>query len=548
MLVEGLKQFNVPVLNYTAGRRNVPFQLSEEMHKLGIYSRLDQVFDGPSAVKEVMIDQFGLEHSYIGNMETDRKADQVTQLGISDLWTPENHYRWKKSRYGGHISATVDSVTPSRLILCSADAGKIEKLRSSKRELEDTIADLEENCTVLQSEQRHLEDEAATLQRQLNGIINIIQQEKRKRYEMESRVNQRRLRLDLIVKEDDLETDLKKLNDEAAELNTQRFHLVVGLKDMLIQASLDQRSLAEKYMTSMELEAKIREMERSRKKQEKVVREVSEHLEECECETERSSEELSAAKQHAESIAKITPELSQQFLQMPTTIEELEAAIQDDLSQANSILDMNRNVLDEYERRQKKIEDIAKKLEADGEELKRCMDEIESLKDKWLPMLRNLVAQINETFSRNFQEMAVAGEVSLDERELEFDKYGIFIKVKFRQEGQLQVLSARHQSGGERSVSTILYLVSLQDLTNCPFRVVDEINQGMDPINERKMFQQLVRAASQLNTPQCFLLTPKLLPDLEYSDACSVLTVMNGPWLKGASKVWSSGDSWGTIM
>jgi hypothetical protein len=82
----------------------------------------------------------------------------------------------------------------------------------------------------------------------------------------------------------------------------------------------------------------------------------------------------------------------------------------------------------------------------------------------------------------------------------------------------------------ERSVSTIVYLVSLQDLTNCPFRVVDEINQGwlvfevnslwinrrlhlrdpsltlfllgMDPINERKMFQQLVRAASKPNTPQ----------------------------------------------
>jgi len=31
----------------------------------------------------------------------------------------------------------------------------------------------------------------------------------------------------------------------------------------------------------------------------------------------------------------------------------------------------------------------------------------------------------------------------------------------------------------ERSVSTIVYLVSLQDLTNCPFRVVDEINQGL---------------------------------------------------------------------
>ena len=31
----------------------------------------------------------------------------------------------------------------------------------------------------------------------------------------------------------------------------------------------------------------------------------------------------------------------------------------------------------------------------------------------WLPTLRNLVVKINETFSHNFQEMAVAGEVSL---------------------------------------------------------------------------------------------------------------------------------------
>ena len=36
----------------------------------------------------------------------------------------------------------------------------------------------------------------------------------------------------------------------------------------------------------------------------------------------------------------------------------------------------------------------------------------------------------------------------------------------------------------ERSVSTMLYLISLQELA--AFRVVDEINQGMDPVNERR--------------------------------------------------------------
>ncbi|KAG0471724.1 hypothetical protein HPP92_016270, partial [Vanilla planifolia] len=168
--------------------------------------------------------------------------------------------------------------------------------------------------------------------------------------------------------------------------------------------------------------------------------------------------------------------------------------------------------------------------------------------DLWLPTLRDLVAKINESFGRNFREMAVAGEVCLDEHDMDFDRYGILIKVKFRQTGQLQVLSAHHQSGGERSVSTILFLVSLQDITKCPFRVVDEINQGMDPINERKMFQQLVRSASQQNTPQCFLLTPKLLPDLEYNDACSILNIMNGPWIEKPSEAWSSGECWRNVM
>lgn len=47
--------------------------------------------------------------------------------------------------------------------------------------------------------------------------------------------------------------------------------------------------------------------------------------------------------------------------------------------------------------------------------------------------------------------------------------------VKFRDTEKLQRLTAHHQSGGERSVSTILYLMALQDQAVCPFRVVDEV-------------------------------------------------------------------------
>ncbi|KAK1293175.1 hypothetical protein QJS10_CPB17g01860 [Acorus calamus] len=550
VLVRNLKTFDVPVLNYVSdnGIDKMPFHISNEMRKLGIYSRLDQVFDAPNAVKDVLISQHRLDHSYIGTHETDKMADRIPQLEILDLWTPANHYRWTTSRYGGHISASVESVRPSRLFSFSSDIGDIERLRSTKVELEGNISNLEETIKSLQSEQRHLEDEAANLIKQREEIINTVQLEKKKRRELQNRVDLRKRKLESMMKEDDLETNIKKLVDQARNMNVQRFHLALETKKLLVEAVSLKWSFAEKHISSIELDMKIRELEIDLKQQEKAALQATMQFEECKKVTEHCKQELLAAKRQAESIALITDELAQEFREMPTTVEELEAAIQDTISEANSILFLNQNILQEYESRQHKINTIAMKLEADDKELKRHLSEIETLKESWIPTLRNLVAQINETFSHNFQEMAVAGEVSLDEHEMDFDKFGILIKVKFREAGQLQVLSAHHQSGGERSVSTILYLVSLQDLTNCPFRVVDEINQGMDPINERKMFQQLVRAASQPSTPQCFLLTPKLLPDLEYSDACSILNIMNGPWIEMPAKAWSGGDCWGTVM
>ena len=66
---------------------------------------------------------------------------------------------------------------------------------------------------------------------------------------------------------------------------------------------------------------------------------------------------------------------------------------------------------------------------------------------------------------------------ALTHSQMDFGQYSVKISVKFRDSEQLQPLNAQRQSGGERSVSTMLYLMSLQGITACPFRVVDEINQ-----------------------------------------------------------------------
>lgn len=76
----------------------------------------------------------------------------------------------------------------------------------------------------------------------------------------------------------------------------------------------------------------------------------------------------------------------------------------------------------------------------------------------------------------------------------------------------------------------MLYLIALQKLSKSPFRVVDEINQGMDPRNERLVHRLIVQAACEGAKSQYFLITPKLLPGLDYHENMTVLCIFNGIW------------------
>ena len=90
-----------------------------------------------------------------------------------------------------------------------------------------------------------------------------------------------------------------------------------------------------------------------------------------------------------------------------------------------------------------------------------------------------VVKMYEKFFSQFFSSMGFAGMVQLGkgEHENDFANYGIDILVKFRDNVPLQKLDPFKQSGGERSVSTALYMMALQHLTRVPFRCVDEINQ-----------------------------------------------------------------------
>ncbi|KAK5663218.1 hypothetical protein OQA88_6636 [Cercophora sp. LCS_1] len=187
----------------------------------------------------------------------------------------------------------------------------------------------------------------------------------------------------------------------------------------------------------------------------------------------------------------------------------------------------NPLALEEYERWATKVEQTQATFARQEQKLAELNEKIQTVRNQFEPELDKLVSDINDAFSYNFEQISCAGEVEVGKDE-DFFKWTIEIKVKFRENETLQRLDQHRQSGGERAVSTIFYLMSLQAMAQAPFRVVDEINQGMDPRNERMVHERMVEIACREHTSQYFLITPKLLSGLKYDERMKVHTIVSG--------------------
>ncbi|KAI0874514.1 P-loop containing nucleoside triphosphate hydrolase protein [Hypoxylon argillaceum] len=210
------------------------------------------------------------------------------------------------------------------------------------------------------------------------------------------------------------------------------------------------------------------------------------------------------------------------------TVEELDHEIGAEQSKLEYVHAVNPAVLQQFQKREQEIQ----KLTQQKEELTTKFDSLSrktnELRQKWEPRVDALITKINDAFAYNFEQINCAGQVDIFKDEDDFEQWAIEIKVKFRQNETLQQLNQHRQSGGERAVSTIFYLMALQSMAQAPFRVVDEINQGMDPRNERMVHERMVEIACREHTSQYFLITPKLLTGLRYDERMRILCIASG--------------------
>ena len=242
---------------------------------------------------------------------------------------------------------------------------------------------------------------------------------------------------------------------------------------------------------------------------------VKQQLDDKRREIERLEADVRAAKDRAKTALRVAQEMKAEaddavnkFLEEESerlntlSIEQLEGEIDSEKARLELMHGGDGHVIVQYEKREREIERLRLKLQTIDTGLAEVTAKIASVRNSWEPRLDALVARISRSFNHNMQQIGCAGEVGVHKDEegedggSDFDQWAIRIMVKFRDHEPLAQLDSHRQSGGERAVSTVFYLMSLQSLARSPFRVVDEINQGMDPRNERLVHARMVAIAT----------------------------------------------------
>ncbi|KAM0674999.1 Structural maintenance of chromosomes protein 5 [Gurleya vavrai] len=187
--------------------------------------------------------------------------------------------------------------------------------------------------------------------------------------------------------------------------------------------------------------------------------------------------------------------------------------------------DCDLKAIELYKIKSKSLNEMDKEIGLLNKGIASNENKLKKIKNEVIDKIKNLLLPVNKRFSYFFEKMNCEGKIDFVYEDLDYHKWKINILVRFREQEGLMQLSSGRQSGGEKSVSTILFLLALQNLSVSPFKLVDEINQGMDRNNERMISNLLIKISEEEDSPQFFIITPKIVSGIEFGERMKIIII-----------------------
>jgi chromosome segregation ATPase len=170
-----------------------------------------------------------------------------------------------------------------------------------------------------------------------------------------------------------------------------------------------------------------------------------------------------------------------------------------------ALADVSEDIERMYESYSKLYLELKEKAQLVAENREKALEEVKTRMTAWRMIIQDLLKHVNLRYEGILSQAQAIGEVKLT-NEHDIEDAGLEILVGFKG-GKPVPLNSYTQSGGERSIATMSFLLALQQHVRSPFRAVDEYDIHMDPKN-REIIANLLVSSIKGRGAQYLAITP----------------------------------------
>ncbi|NXA51544.1 SMC6 protein, partial [Nothocercus julius] len=407
--------------------------------------------------------------------------------------------------------------------------------------------DVEAEISHLEKEVENKKAQLAMSQQRLHSIENEIKQNEghlhsHRRHQKELQIKIRTTSAeisDLENTEEHQSVDIRTLEDEAEE-NRSRMESV---KQEMVQQS---REMENRKNILQEAEKRFEEMKEKIHQVEEIAGPVKDELNQADSEVENSKrrfqhyeekqkEHLACIKRRKELLANKEKELEEKIaqarqiyperLEVSRTVKSLDAEMNRLRERINSEKDRHGNreeIIQQFFDAKEKFEDANSKVKNLKKFIK-LLEEIMTQRFKiYWQFLRLLSLRCKLYFDHLLRIRAYCGKIIFDHK-----NETLSITVQPGEGDKASLNDVRSLSGGERSFSTVCFILSLWSITESPFRCLDEFDVYMDMVNRRIAMDMMLKVADSQRHRQFILLTPQSMSSLPTSTLIRILRLQD---------------------
>jgi chromosome segregation protein len=410
---------------------------------------------------------------------------------------------------------------------------KLEEFEAKKTEIIDARDELNKKYEDFK---KLFEDQRGTLTK-LEGKVSFAETE------IESLTNQRENIRKTVIKStpEKIAAQLKEYQDKREELRELTMNLDTEIKTLSTQLKFltnNQKELSGKLETiTIKIEENKGKIETSKQKREELEEELKTHLKIEESMSDQMSKlrdkrdeifenktklegEIDTAitriETHGDLILQSKTELRRiedGMAQIVTEIQSYDVDIKpEDLANLPNVDDLNSTIheieitlvklepvnmkaIEDYETQEKRKIKLEEELEALKEQRKNLITVVDNLKLKKKDGLMKVFDAVNENFQNIYGHLSENGtaELLLENPEDPFEG-GLIIKAN---PGGKRVLRLEALSGGEKSLTALALIFSIQQYQPSPFYLLDEVDMFLDAINAESV-ARMVKHNSEL--------------------------------------------------